>query len=95
MEGEQSLSFLLVSHLSDFAWGFQSVPPGTKQATQMREATYVGRAASELEKVMEINSRQPCAQLWPVITKRGRGSGVARSCNFQRENRNLHFQMKY
>lgn len=66
MKGEQSLPFLLASHLSDFAWGFQSVPPGTTQATQMREAAYVGRATSKLEKVMEINSRQLCAQLWPV-----------------------------
>lgn len=95
MKGEQSLPFLLASHLSDFAWGFQSVPPGTTQATQMREAAYVGRATSKLEKVMEINSRQLCAQLWPVTTNRGRGPGVAKSCNFQRENRNLDFQMKY
>lgn len=91
----QSLPFLLASHLSAFAWGFQSVPPGAKQATQMREAPYVGRAASASEKVMEVTSRQPCAQLWPVITKRGRAPGVARSCNFPRENRNLDFQMKY
>lgn len=37
------------------------------QAGNPDEGSHVGRAASELEKVMEINSRQPCAQLWPVI----------------------------
>lgn len=46
MKGEQSLPFLLASHLSDSTWGLQSVPPGTKQATQMREATWAGRGVS-------------------------------------------------
>lgn len=38
MKGEQSLPFLLACHLSNFTWGLQSVPPGTRQATQMRAA---------------------------------------------------------
>lgn len=63
------MPFLLASHPSPFPCGLQ---PGLQGPGRKPRRGPLG--GSELAKVMETCSRQPCSQLWPVVTERGCGA---------------------